>query len=82
VDFALSDEHRMLKDLVQNFVRDELTPLEGVVMQREATGQGADRLQLAGPQELLGLRLHLLTHSPAPFRRRNIFIDASVGARV
>ena len=31
---------------------------------------------------LMGLRLYLLTHSPAPFRRRNIFIDASVGSRV
>lgn len=31
---------------------------------------------------LESLRLHLLTHSPAPFRRRNIFIDASVGSRV
>jgi hypothetical protein len=31
---------------------------------------------------LPGLRLYLLTHSPAPFRRRNIFIDASVGDRV
>ena len=31
---------------------------------------------------LQGLRLHLLTHSPAPFRRRNIFIDASLGERV
>jgi hypothetical protein len=31
---------------------------------------------------LMSLRLYLLTHSPAPFRRRNIFIDASVGARV
>jgi hypothetical protein len=31
---------------------------------------------------LTGLRLYLLTHSPAPFRRRNIFIDASVGDRV
>ncbi len=31
---------------------------------------------------LLSLRLYLLTHSPAPFRRRNIFIDASVGSRV
>lgn len=31
---------------------------------------------------LLSLRLHLLTHSPAPFRRRNIFIDASIGSRV
>jgi hypothetical protein len=32
--------------------------------------------------ELMSLRLHLLTHSPAPFRRRNIFIDATIGARV
>jgi uncharacterized protein (DUF1778 family) len=31
---------------------------------------------------LRSLRLHLLTHSPAAFRRRNIFIDASVGDRV
>jgi uncharacterized protein (DUF1778 family) len=32
--------------------------------------------------ELQSLRLHLLTHSPPPFRTRNIFIDATVGARV
>jgi hypothetical protein len=32
--------------------------------------------------ELKSLRLHLLTHSPPPFRRRNIFIDASIGDRV
>jgi len=31
---------------------------------------------------LQSLRLHLLTHSPAPFRRRNIFIDSSLGAQV
>ncbi len=31
---------------------------------------------------LESLRLHLLTHSPPPFRRRNIFIDSSVGERV
>jgi hypothetical protein len=31
---------------------------------------------------LARLRLHLLTHSPAPFRRRNIFIDSSLGERV
>jgi uncharacterized protein (DUF1778 family) len=31
---------------------------------------------------LLSLRLHLLTHSPPPFRHRNIFIDSSIGARV
>ena len=31
---------------------------------------------------LPSLRLYLLTCSPAPFRRRNIFIDSSVGAQV
>jgi hypothetical protein len=31
---------------------------------------------------LESLRLHLLTHSPPPFRSRNIFIDASVGEQV
>lgn len=31
---------------------------------------------------LEGLRLYLLTNAPPPFRRRNIFIDASVGQRV
>jgi hypothetical protein len=31
---------------------------------------------------LQSLRLHLLTHSPPPFRRRNIFIDSSLGDRV
>lgn len=32
--------------------------------------------------ELASLRLHLLTKSPPAFRRRNIFIDATVGDRV
>ena len=31
---------------------------------------------------LLGLRLHLLRASPVPFKRRNLFVDASVGGRV
>ena len=31
---------------------------------------------------LESLRLHLLTHSPPPFRLRNIFIDSSLGERV
>lgn len=31
---------------------------------------------------LKSVRLHLLTHSPAPFRRRNLFIDATLGDRV
>ena len=31
---------------------------------------------------LHSLRLHLLTRSPPPFRRRNIFIDTSLGGQV
>jgi uncharacterized protein (DUF1778 family) len=31
---------------------------------------------------LQSLRLHLLTHSPPPFRQRNIFIDSSLSTRV
>lgn len=31
---------------------------------------------------LKNIRLHLLTHSPPPFRRRNLFIDTSIGGRV
>jgi hypothetical protein len=30
----------------------------------------------------MSLRAHLLLESPVPFRRRNIFIDSSVGGRV
>lgn len=32
--------------------------------------------------DLLSLRLHLLLSSPPAFRRRNIFVDPSVGSRV
>lgn len=32
--------------------------------------------------DLKALRLHLLASSPPPFRRRNIFIDSSIGDRV
>ncbi len=32
--------------------------------------------------QLKSLRLHLLTHAPIPFRRRNIFVDATIGDRV
>ncbi len=31
---------------------------------------------------LTSLRLYLLTNSPPPFRRRNLFVDSSVGQRV
>jgi acyl-CoA dehydrogenase len=40
MDFELSEDHRMLKDLVARFVRDELIPLEPAVLAREADGKG------------------------------------------
>ena len=40
MEFELIEEHRLLKDLVSRFVRDELLPLEPAVLAREATGGG------------------------------------------
>ena len=40
MNFELSEEHRMLKDLVERFVRDELMPLEPAVLARDAEGKG------------------------------------------
>ncbi|MEQ9507373.1 MAG: acyl-CoA dehydrogenase family protein [Hyphomonas sp.] len=39
--FELDEDHRMLRDLVQRFVREELLPLESAVLARDAEGQGA-----------------------------------------
>ena len=40
MNFELLEEHRMLKDLVARFVKDELMPLEAGVLAREADGKG------------------------------------------
>jgi acyl-CoA dehydrogenase len=40
MEFELAEEHRMLKDLVARFVKDELLPLEPEVLKREADGGG------------------------------------------
>jgi alkylation response protein AidB-like acyl-CoA dehydrogenase len=41
MNFELEDEHRMLRDLVQKFVAQELMPLEAAVLERDAlTGDG------------------------------------------
>jgi uncharacterized protein (DUF1778 family) len=42
--------------------------------------QGLDKPHFSS--SLPSLRLHLLQASPVPFKRRNIFIDSSVGDRV
>ncbi|HQT52196.1 MAG: acyl-CoA dehydrogenase [Phenylobacterium sp.] len=60
MDFELSEEHRMLKDLAQKFVRDELMPLESAVLAREASGHGvgltkAEREKIDVVSKRLGL---------------------------
>lgn len=41
MDLELSEEQRMLEDLVTKFVTDELMPLENTVLAREARGEGS-----------------------------------------
>lgn len=51
----------------------------------EAPAWTRDIAPLAMPvfgSQLMSLRLHLLASSPAPFKRRNVFIDTSIGGRV
>jgi len=60
MDFQLDEEHRMLKDLVARFVKDELLPLEGAVLARDADGKGAyltkaEREKIDGVSKALGL---------------------------
>ncbi|MFM2020423.1 MAG: hypothetical protein RJB02_131 [Pseudomonadota bacterium] len=60
MNFELEDDHRMLRDLVQKFVRQELLPLEAAVLQREAlTGDGdltpAERSKIDAVSKDLGL---------------------------
>jgi len=40
MDFSLTEEQTMLKDLVARFVQDELVPLESTILAREASGGG------------------------------------------
>ncbi|MEX1257363.1 MAG: hypothetical protein WEG36_07085 [Gemmatimonadota bacterium] len=42
--------------------------------------EGLDEPYFTTP--LRSLRLHLLQSSPVPFKRRNLFVDSTVGARV
>ena len=40
MNFELEDTHRALKELVSQFVRDEMVPLEPKALAREASGAG------------------------------------------
>ncbi len=60
MEFELSEEHRMLKELVHRFVKDELMPLEAGVLAREAAGQGltlpkAEQQRIDAVSKSLGL---------------------------
>ncbi|MDQ0462844.1 acyl-CoA dehydrogenase [Caulobacter ginsengisoli] len=39
MDFDLSEEHRMIRDLAERFVADQLIPLEPLILEREAAGK-------------------------------------------
>ena len=41
MNFGLAEEHRMLRDLVQRFVREYLLPLEPAILARDAAGEGS-----------------------------------------
>ncbi len=41
MNFELDEDHNMLKDLVEKFVKTELIPLEAAVLERDANGQGS-----------------------------------------
>ena len=60
MNFELDDDHRMLAELVQRFVRDDLLPLEAGVLVREAAGQSPEltddeRVPLDAKTKELGL---------------------------
>lgn len=44
MDFTLLEEHRMLQDTVRRFVKQELLPLESLVLQRDTQGMAGEEL--------------------------------------
>ena len=81
---AVATPPPLLSDFHANYVAamvEHLCAKAGI----DAPSWTRDIAPLAHPvfgSELLSLRLHLLTHSPAPYRRRNIFIDTPAGGHV
>ncbi|HKA42610.1 MAG TPA: acyl-CoA dehydrogenase family protein, partial [Burkholderiales bacterium] len=79
--YALTQEERMLKDLVARFVKDELIPLENKVLARDAAGEGMsftreeqDRLDSRSKElGLWGL------DAPEEFGGSNLPVTAMVG---
>ncbi len=81
MDFELSEEHRMIKDLMARFVRDELLPLENAVLAREAAGGGytltpEERAPIDAKSKELGL---WGLDAPAEFGGSDLPVMAMVG---
>lgn len=73
-----------LSDYLANYVA-AMIEVTAAQKRRNAPSWTRKVLPLKAPvfgSDLKSLQLYLLTHSPPPFRRRNIFIDATVGQRV
>jgi acyl-CoA dehydrogenase len=81
MDFELSEEHRMLKELVARFVADTLVPLEPALLERESRGEGAalteaERKPIDAKARELGL---WGLDAPAEFGGSDLPVEAMVG---
>jgi acyl-CoA dehydrogenase len=81
MDFELSEEHRMLKELVARFVRDELVPLEPAVLAREARGEEVkltreERAPIDKKSQALGL---WGLDAPTEFGGADMPVEAMIG---
>ena len=75
---------KSLSDYLANYVA-AMIEYAAVQKGKKAPAWTKDVVPLKIPvfgSDLKTLQLYLLTHSPPPFRRRNVFIDATVGQRV
>lgn len=75
---------RSLSSFLQNYV----TAMVGLAAQRKGVSPPPWTREVVPLEEpyfatdLPGLRLHLLRSAPVAFKRRNLFVDASIGDRV
>jgi acyl-CoA dehydrogenase len=81
MDFELSEEHRMLKELVARFVADALMPLEPKILERESRGEGAgltesERRPIDAKARELGL---WGLDAPSEFGGSDLPVEAMVG---
>jgi len=81
MDFELSEEHQMLKELVARFVADALVPLEPKVLERESRGEGAgltesERKPIDAKARELGL---WGLDAPTEFDGSDLPVEAMVG---